>query len=161
MMNKPINLIYLTGALALIGIYMTIKKANLPRGVRNNNPLNIRESEGDTTQWEGESMLDIDKSFEEFKNPAYGFRAGARILRSYNKQGFKTLNEIINRFAPSHENDTNNYVNQVSSWTGIAPNQIVNVDDNAELAKVIHAMSRMEVGAYYDLSVAEKGVAMA
>jgi len=140
---------------------LNVTKKSVPRGVRNNNPLNIRESIGDTTQWKGEALLDSDKSFEEFKSPAYGFRAAARILRSYNRQGFSTLSEIINRFAPSHENDTNNYVSQVSAWTGIAANQCVDVNNDDELAKVIHAMSRMEVGKYYGLAVARKGVAMA
>ena len=35
--------------------YMTYRKT-LPRGVRNNNPLNIRESKGDRTQWNGEQI---------------------------------------------------------------------------------------------------------
>lgn len=140
--------------------YMTYRKT-LPRGVRNNNPLNIRESKGDSTQWKGEALLDTDKAFEEFKNPAFGFRAGARVLRSYARQGFQTLSEMINRFAPDHENDTNHYINFVSEQTGIAPNQRVNVDNNDELAKLLHAMSRMEVGSYYDLKMAQKGVALA
>lgn len=158
MANKTI----IAASLCLVGglAYMAYK-ATLPRGVRNNNPLNIRESEGDKTQWEGEALLNSDKSFEEFKNPAYGFRAGARILRNYSKQGFTTLTEIINRWAPSHENDTNNYINQVSSWTGIAPVQVVDVNNNDELASLMLAMSRMEVGQYYDLKMAQKGVAMA
>lgn len=74
-------------------------RKDLPRGVRNNNPLNIRESKGDRTQWEGEHALDLDKSFEEFSHSVYGFRAGARVLRSYSRQGYKTLSEIIHRFA--------------------------------------------------------------
>ncbi|MEZ8167941.1 MULTISPECIES: virion protein [unclassified Vibrio] len=133
----------------------------LPRGVRNNNPLNIRESKGDTTQWKGEALLDSDKAFEEFKNPAFGFRAGARVLRSYERQGFCTLSEMINRFAPDHENDTDHYIKFVSQKTGITPNQRVNVNDNDELAKLLHAMSRLEVGNYYTLEMAQKGVAMA
>lgn len=140
--------------------YMTYRKT-LPRGVRNNNPLNIRESKGDRTQWDGEHLLDLDKSFEEFKHPTYGFRAGARILRSYSRQGFRTLSEMINRFAPSIENDTELYIKHVSEWTGISPNQVVDVNNNEQLAKLLHAMSRKEVGNYYGLSMAREGVAMA
>jgi len=136
-------------------------RATLPRGVRNNNPLNIRESEGDTTNWQGEHALNLDKAFEEFKHPVYGFRAGARILKSYSRQGFKTLSQIIHRFAPSHENDTELYIKQVCKWTGIEANQIVNVNDSDQLAKLLHAMSRKEVGNYYGLSMAREGVAMA
>ncbi|WP_029225778.1 hypothetical protein, partial [Vibrio tasmaniensis] len=108
-------------------------RKTLPRGVRNNNPLNIRESKGDRTQWDGEHLLDLDKSFEEFKHPVYGFRAGARVLRSYSRQGFRTLSEIINRFAPSIENDTELYIKHVSEWTGIGRNQVVDVNNNEQL----------------------------
>lgn len=140
--------------------YMMYRKS-LPRGVRNNNPLNIRESKHDRTNWEGEHALNLDKDFEEFTHAVYGFRAGARILRSYNRKGYKTLSQMIHRFAPSHENDTELYIKQVSKWTGIAPNQIVNVTDPDELANVLHAMSRKEVGNYYGLSMVKEGVLMA
>ena len=145
---------------AVTGLYFMYKKT-LPRGVRNNNPLNIRESEGDTTQWQGERLFDSDAEFEEFKNPAYGFRAGARILRSYNRQGINTLSGIIARFAPSEENDTDHYVRTISKWTNIPSSVPINVADNEQLAVVLHAMSRMEVGNYYSLEMARKGVAMA
>ncbi|WP_099608357.1 virion protein [Vibrio coralliilyticus] len=139
---------------------MTYRKS-LPRGVRNNNPLNIRESENDRTQWNGESPLDLDKSFEEFTHPVYGFRAGARVLRSYYRQGYKTLSQMIHRFAPPNENDTSLYVKHVSQWTGIGENQIVDVTDQEQLAKLLHAMSRKEVGNYYGINMAREGVAMA
>ncbi len=152
----------IAASVVLIGglAYMTYRKS-LPRGVRNNNPLNIRESENDRTQWNGESPLDLDKSFEEFTHPVYGFRAGARVLRSYYRQGYKTLSQMIHRFAPPNENDTGLYVKHVSQWTGIGENQIVNVTDQELLAKLLHAMSRKEVGNYYGINMAREGVAMA
>lgn len=145
---------------ALTGLYF-MHTSSLPRGVRNNNPLNIRESEGDTTQWQGERLLNSDSAFEEFTNPVYGFRAGARILRSYNRQGINTLSGIIARFAPSHENDTDHYVKTISKWTGIPATLPINTSDNVTLASVLHAMSRMEVGNYYTLKTARAGVDIA
>lgn len=133
-------------------------KATLPLGVRNNNPLNIEYSP--RNDWDGQ-LSNSGERFARFKNPAYGFRAAAKVLRSYARQGFTTLDEMINRFAPSHENDTNLYTKNVSDWTGIGINQRVDVNDDEELASVIHAMSRMEVGQYYGLTMAKKGVAMA
>nr|WP_232471936.1 virion protein [Vibrio gazogenes] len=154
-MNQPllISLTIITGGLA----YM-LYRSTLPRGVRNNNPLNIRDSAND---WEGKSGFNRDKEFEEFKHPVYGFRAGARILRSYSRQGYKTLSQMIYRFAPDNENDTALYVQQISQWTGLEPNQTVNVNDNDQLARLLYAMSRKEVGNYYGLSMAQQGVAMA
>lgn len=135
-----------------------IYRATLPRGVRNNNPLNIRDSNND---WKGKSSLNIDKQFEEFTHPVYGFRAGARILRSYYQQGYQTLSQMIYRFAPASENDTALYVEQVSQWTGIAPGQEVDVYNDDLLANLLYAMSRKEVGNYYGLRMAQEGVAMA
>ncbi|SJN60085.1 hypothetical protein VR7878_03989 [Vibrio ruber DSM 16370] len=140
------------------GLTYMLYRATLPRGVRNNNPLNIRDS---SNNWEGKSALNRDKEFEEFKHPVYGFRAGARIFRSYSRQGYKTLSQMIYRFAPDNENDTALYVQQVSQWTGIAPNQTIDVNDNDQLAHLLYAMSRKEVGNYYGLSMAQQGVAMA
>jgi len=155
MANKTI----IAASICLIGglSYMTYK-ATLPLGVRNNNPLNIEWNK--RNDWDGQ-LSNSGERFARFKNPAYGFRAAAKVLRSYSRQGFTTLEQMINRFAPSHENDTNLYAKNVSEWTNIGQNQVVNVHDNAELAKVIHAMSRMEVGKYYGLNMAQKGVAMA
>ncbi|CAM3990506.1 hypothetical protein VA7868_04616 [Vibrio aerogenes CECT 7868] len=133
-------------------------RATLPRGVRNNNPLNIRDSNND---WLGKSGLNTDKEFEEFKNPVYGFRAGARILRSYARQGYTTLSQMIYRFAPASENNSALYVQQVSQWTGIQPDQVVNVNNHQQLAALLHAMSRKEVGNYYGLDMAREGVDMA
>jgi hypothetical protein len=152
-MIRPLLIILTLGGLT----YMTYR-ASLPRGVRNNNPLNIRDS---NNNWQGKSLLNRDKQFEEFQNPVYGFRAGARILRSYYKQGYKTLSQMIYRFAPSGENDTALYVEQVSQWTNISPEQEVNVYDNDLLANLLYAMSQKEVGSYYSLKMAQEGVAMA
>jgi len=144
--------------LTLGGLFYMTYRATLPRGVRNNNPLNIRDSGND---WEGKTGLNLDKQFEEFKSPVYGFRAGARILRSYYRQGYKTLAQMIYRFAPANENNTELYVKQVSQWSGIAVNQEVNVDNNDQLASLLYAMSKKEVGNYYGLKMAQEGVAMA
>lgn len=146
---------------ALGGLVYMAYKATLPRGVRHNNPLNIRESKGDKTQWEGEAVLDHDKAFEEFKSPVYGFRAGARILRSYQRQGIRNLTGVINRFAPSHENDTKAYIANVSKWAKVSPIEVLDFNNDALLARILHAMSRMEVGNYYGVEMARKGVALA
>ena len=144
--------------LALGGLgYMTYK-TTLPLGVRGNNPLNIEYNA--CNDWDGQ-LSNHGERFARFKNPAYGFRAAAKVLRSYSRQGFCTLSDMINRFAPSHENDTDLYTANVSQWSGIAQNQVVDVNNDAELASVIHAMSRMEVGQYYDIQMVQKGVAMA
>ena len=52
----------------------------LPRGLRNNNPGNIRNSQ--RTDWQGEvdESAKNDNSFEEFETIAYGYRALIKLL---------------------------------------------------------------------------------
>ena len=52
----------------------------MKRGIRNNNPLNIRHS---VDQWQGASEEQKDKSFVQFKTMAYGYRAAWKTLQSY------------------------------------------------------------------------------
>ena len=44
----------------------------LPRGFRNNNPLNIRRSKD---QWKGLAEAQTDRAFVQFKSLEYGWRA--------------------------------------------------------------------------------------
>ena len=51
----------------------------MKRGIRNNNPLNIRRS---ATRWQGAREEQKDKSFVQFKSMAYGYRAAWKILQT-------------------------------------------------------------------------------
>ncbi|MFT5755394.1 MAG: hypothetical protein ACI9LM_000101 [Alteromonadaceae bacterium] len=94
--------------LIIAGFYLMTRPN---RNVRNNNPLNIRES----ADWEGESEVNKDKDFEEFTTPEYGFRAAYKILMTYrNKYDLRTISDIIHRWAPTSENDTQAYIDYVS-----------------------------------------------
>ena len=52
----------------------------MTRGLRNNNPLNIRRN---NTKWQGLSVTQTDKSFFQFKTMAYGYRAAFKTLQTY------------------------------------------------------------------------------
>lgn len=84
---------------------------NLPRGIRNNNPFNIRKSE---SNWLGK-IKSSDNDFEQFDNMVHGLRAGLKLLCNYVHDGFDTPFKIINRFAPINENATRNYISFVRS----------------------------------------------
>lgn len=71
-----------------------------------NNPLNIRYSE--VNQWLGQTGEK--NGFCVFSEEKYGWRAAFILLRNYYKKGFRTISQIINRFAPSSENPTSNYI---------------------------------------------------
>ncbi|OPZ78458.1 MAG: hypothetical protein BWY78_00574 [Alphaproteobacteria bacterium ADurb.Bin438] len=90
----------------------------IPRGIRNNNPGNIRHGE----KWQGLAKDQKDESFCTFETPEYGIRALCKIIKTYrNKYGLKTVKEIIDRFAPPVENDTKAYINHVANALDIEP----------------------------------------
>ena len=94
----------------------------LPRGIRNNNPLNIRRSKD---QWKGLAEQQNDRSFCQFKSLEWGWRAAFYLLTRtyYHKYRLYTIRGIISRWAPSCENDTSAYVQNVARLTGIDPDK--------------------------------------
>lgn len=70
------------------------------------NPGNIRFSE--SNEWLGQ--IGKYKGFVCFASCAYGVRALIILLKNYISKGFDTPSKIINRFAPSSENDTDSYI---------------------------------------------------
>ena len=124
----------------------------MKRGIRNNNPLNIRHS---ADQWQGASETQADKSFVQFKTMAYGYRAAWRILQTYyerfHAQGrVFTVRNIISRWAPPKENDTEVYIRTVLRLTGIGGKENLlppeNVYSYDRLAKLVSAMTCVECG---------------
>ncbi len=89
------------------------------RGLRNNNPGNLKELPGDSTQWVGERATDDDPIFEEFTDPKYGIRAMGRVLDSYEARGIFTVRDIIRTWAPGTENDTEAYIKSIKDQTGL------------------------------------------
>jgi len=85
----------------------------LPRGIRNNNPGNIRLS---GSSWQGQKQFSrSDPDFVEFTTPLYGLRALMKVLLTYYlKYGLDTVECVINRFAPPHENATDRYIYDVT-----------------------------------------------
>ena len=90
----------------------------LPRGIRNNNPLNIRRGKD---QWQGLRAQQTDAQFCQFETLEYGWRAAFYLLTRtyYHKYRLYTIRAIINKWAPPHENLTATYIENVSRLTGI------------------------------------------
>ena len=104
-----------------------------------NNPFNIRYTFG--SNWIGRTGQT--KGFCNFSSLEYGVRACAILLfRSYRKLNVLTVTEIISRFAPSSENDTDKYIQFVCNKCGIFPFDIPR--DKFEMCAVMHAMSIFE-----------------
>ena len=98
----------------------------LPRGIRNNNPLNIRRSKD---QWKGLADAQTDHAFCPFKSLEYGWRAAFYLLTRtyYHKYRLYTIRTIIRRWAPPGENNTEAYIANVSRLTGIDPDEPIGI----------------------------------
>ncbi|MGI9273851.1 MAG: structural protein [Endozoicomonas sp.] len=90
------------------------------RGWRNHNPGSIRHG----NIWHGLRTVQTDDDFCQFISPEFGIRAMSRTLNTYySKHGLRTLREIINRWAPPSENETDAYVRSVCQRVGLAEDQ--------------------------------------
>ena len=98
----------------------------IPRGIRNNNPLNIRRSKD---QWKGMSKTQNDRSFCQFETLEYGWRAAFYLLTRtyYHKYRLYTIRQIISRWAPPNENHTKAYIENVARLTGIDPDENIGI----------------------------------
>lgn len=126
------------------------------RGVRNSNPGNLRKSKD---QWEG--AIGDDGEFVIFDSPESGVRALAKNLQSYGRQGYDSIEKIINRWAPPNENDTKSYIDSVVSATGIPATQSLDLSNPDTLSSLAQAISFHETGSRYDPEVYQQGIARA
>ncbi|SFN98518.1 structural protein [Xenorhabdus japonica] len=97
----------------------------MTRGIRNNNPGNIDHNSAN--KWQGQLPHDpkIEKRFCRFETAEQGIRALMKLLCNYHKGGHNSVSKIINRYAPSNENNTTAYINGVA--------KVLNVDQFEEI----------------------------
>lgn len=131
------------------------------RGIRNNNPGNIRWGD----DWQGlvPKSERTDKSFCQFTAPEYGIRAMIIILRNYEKKhGLNTVRKIINRWAPPVENDTEAYINSVAKQVGVDADKVIDVTDSRVMIPLLEAIITHENGSQpYDFATFVKAIDLA
>lgn len=112
-----------------------------PRGIRNNNPLNIRIG----CAWIGEVPVNHDGVFEQFVTMHYGLRAAFVLLRRYIEHyHLDTPRLIIQRWAPRAENDTDAYIASVERLSGVPADTHLEFADRDRLCAVVSAMAYVE-----------------
>lgn len=115
----------------------------MTRGIRNNNPANIRRG----SSWRGLSAVQRDKEFCQFCSIEFGIRAFFVLMRTYHyKYKCNTIGQILHRFAPLCENDTYAYIafvtkylndNQFCLISDIQENTIINTWFNKQTPSVL------------------------
>ncbi|MDR2968287.1 MAG: structural protein P5 [Tannerellaceae bacterium] len=115
----------------------------MSRGLRNNNPGNIRIN---PDHFQGEIRPGRDKEFKQFDSMAYGYRAMLKMLRNYRKnRGLKCLREWISRWAPANENDTEAYILYVAGFAGISADAEIDTSDRGLMCRIVAGMSQIDV----------------
>lgn len=133
----------LVGGLVLLG-GGGIAVYTMTRGLRNNNPGNIRY---DGTAWEGLANPPSDGVYCVFTDPKYGIRAMARILSNYVALDgvASTVTDLISRWAPPSENNTPAYIADVDDQLGLTPGNDA-IDFSTSLAPLAAAIIQHENG---------------
>ena len=115
-----------------------------PRGIRNNNPGNIRLS---AQRWLGQKAAQGDTDFVEFDDPVLGLRALMKLLLAYQlRHGLDTVESIVNRFAPPHENATDNYIYAVCRDMKVKRRDVLRLGDTKTLQGLARAITAHENG---------------
>ena len=124
----------------------------MSRGIRNNNPGNIRLG----SPWNG--LVDgHDTAFCTFGHAVYGIRALCWLLIAYQQRyGLNTINGIISRYAPDSENDTNAYASHVSRKMGVGIDDVIDVTDWDTMLPMVESIIRHENGSQpYTFEIAD------
>ena len=113
------------------------------RGIRNNNPLNIRHTGG---HFLGEVVPGSDRTFKQFTSMAYGYRAAFVQMSIYLSRGLNTVEKIIRAWAPPTENNTEAYIANVEKRSGVGRTKVLTAESGGDYRKIVAAMSHCENG---------------
>ena len=124
--------------------HSSIKKT---RAERNFNPgnLNFAGQAGATLE------PGANGRFARFSSEEEGIAALVRQLRLYQQRGIDTLEEIVKKYAPPSENNTQAYIASMARWTGLSAGEKLDMNDPDTVRKLIQGISRKE-GRYTPLS---------
>lgn len=127
----------------------------LPRGIRNNNPLNIRKG----NNWKGEVSSSGDPAFEQFVSMQMGVRAGFKILKNYmtgyggRVKALTNVHDIIHRWAPPSENNCRAYIESVCKFSGLYEFERLQFTDRTKMIALVDGMIRVECGQPVSLDI--------
>lgn len=127
------------------------------RGIRNNNPLNIRKG----SNWKGERPVQTDTQFEQFISMEYGIRAAFKLMINHitgfggRRPKANTIQKLISVWAPASENDTQTYIRQVCQWAGLPATQLIDHRSMSQMVAIARAMAKVECGVLLDKSLFE------
>jgi hypothetical protein len=107
--------------------------------------------------------------FCKFILPEYGIRAMCKVILTYAQHrkaddgtNVDTISDIITRWAPPYENDTADYIKNVSEWSGVPADAVLDLRATWVLEALVRGITRQENGCMpYPDTVISAGVRMA
>lgn len=117
------------------------------RAERNFNPGNLNYAGQAGASLEAGSNA----RFAKFNSEEEGIAALVRQLRLYQQRGIDTIGEIVKKYAPPSENDTQAYVANMARWTGLSADEKLNFNDTETVRRMVEGISRKE-GRYTPLT---------
>ena len=149
-MRNEIIILLIVGALLITTPKASAKTTPgtyIPRGLKNNNPGNLKISGND---WRGRVPLsqNTDGVFEQFYEVEMGIRAAILTLRSYFEKGINTIAGIVSRWAPMSENNTNAYIDYVEKCSGLNRLKTLSFEP-VNISNILHCMFVLENGEKY------------
>lgn len=142
-MNEASLLPYLNNNYELSddGYYITSYTNGSTAGWRNHNPLNILNKQ--SNQWRGE-VTDPNSKYEQFVSNIYGYRAAIKNIRTYIRNGYNTLEKIVDRWSGVNNNTA--YRDFVYNNSILERNTPIAEDDWTSIMSLVNAMAMMENG---------------
>lgn len=110
------------------------------RGWLLNNPCNVDRT---GIPWLGKSVIQQDPRFVSFVSRPWGYRCAARIIHVHWSK-YRTVRNIINRWAPPIENNTSAYVTDVAKRMGVDPD--IELDWETHAVPLLRAITYHEQG---------------
>jgi len=128
-----------------------IGRDDLPIGLRNNNPGNIRPGDA----WQG--MTGENGGFVVFQDITWGIRALATDITNKVREGYNTITSLISRYAPPSENNTGAYIAAVAADTGIPADQVLDLNQES-LHDLVRAIMNHENGDQFSALVSDQDI---
>jgi hypothetical protein len=123
------------------------------------------------TVWQGQTRPFLhDPDFVQFTAPLYGLRALMKtLLTYYQRYTLDTVQSLINRYAPPHENATDNYIEEVAKALNAGRFDKIDVTAKQTLIALAQAIVLYENGrpppdrpsAWYDPALYDQAAALA
>ena len=124
---------------------MAQQSKSVPRGLRNNNPLNLRIS---ASPWQGKITPNTDGAFEQFKTLELGIRAAMVNLRTLiRRDHIERLADIIYKWAPpTDHNNTEKYIERVVEISSMGRSDRILAANRNQICRLLWAMAQVECG---------------